>query len=471
MEPSATELDTFKVISNADTVDWSRTVRVPKPAEDDDWGGVLSEDAEYQRIIPPFEENSKPMLSPRHSPPRDDAVFRRSMTPLPKSPKPEPEEEKRDDAEKNIHYEEDKPRETYEPRETRESDDKSDKRETSEPRPPRRFVRAPVKYSAAEENEDYEIRHEKEAILNEILGFTRPPHNFKLTREWNVATHTLDELQFELDRINSETNANSVVDMAKSGIKFGVSGIEMFLKQQGFDAADGWYTNSCKDMSKFNRPLTRLYKKYWRNTQLSPLTEMAYLLGGSLAWTIAENKMGMRKSSAPVASAPRASAFEPDSQPSSGPGRMRPPSNSFAPSKWSAASETQASASQAAPQAATVPQTAVTQTAQATQNAQAFPAVPQAAPANAPANTPANAPANDLVMQKLSEQNALMIQLLQGMQNPHPPQLPTTHVSPPSPRSKSASPNIRIRSIGGRKSSRTPHIVKKLNRDEDSMAL
>jgi len=407
MDASATELDTFKIISNADTVDWSRTIS--KPVQDDDWGGVLSDEIpeEAQLIMEPLSPRlpSPRLPSPRHSLPRNspprNVEFARSQTPpLPPSPKPKSEEKE----------------ESYEP-------------PIEEPRAPRRFVRAPVKYTAAEENEDYEIRHEKEALLNEILGFTRPPHNYKLTREWNVQTHTLDELQFELDRINSEINANSVVDMAKSGIKFGVSGIEMFLKQQGFDAADGWYSNSCKDMSKFNRPLTRLYKKYWRNTQLSPLTEMAYLLGGSLAWTIAENKMGMRKSSVPTPPAvPRANAFEPEAQP----GKMRPPSNSFIPSKW-------AQTEQKAPESEKVE--------------------PKAEPKPEPKAE--RSQSDDEMIKKLSEQNALMMQMLQKSQ-----ELPVTHVSPPQ--SKTNSPNIRIRSIGGKRSTRTPRIIKQGN---DSLAL
>jgi hypothetical protein len=438
MEPSATELDTFKIISNADTVDWTRTIRPLAKLEDDDWGGVLSGDVEYKEHAT-FQESATPMLpSPKHTPPRE--TFRRSMTPLPPSPKHEPQEEIRPEIKESIGEEGRHADEI--PREKTFSDEKFSEKRDSEPRPPRRFVRAPVKYTAAEENEDYEIRHEKEAILNEILGFTRPPHNFKLTREWSVAAHTLDELQFELDRINSETNANSVVDMAKSGIKFGVSGIEMFLKQQGFDAADGWYTNSCKDMSKFNRPLTRLYKKYWRNTQLSPLTEMAYLLGGSLAWTIAENKMGMRKSSSPAQSAPRATAFEPEPPQ---PGKMRPPSNSFAASKWaSAPKETEVKAEVKADVKAEVKADVKPETKEANEPKQE---------------------ANTAFLEKLSLQNETMIQLLQGMQKP----LPTTTISPP--RSKSSSPNIRVRSLGGKRSTRTPYIVKKLNNEDESLAL
>lgn len=431
LKPSATELDTFKIISNSDTVDWSRTLRAqPRFEEEEEWGGgplsepevVLPSNMEPpQRIVRGLDMDELQIPSP----PR-----RRSLTPpLPPSPPRPAEEEERRAPSPHV------PPPANQRNQSDQRDQRDQREPSPEPAPPRRAVRAPVRYTPTEENEDYEIKAEKEAILNEILGYARPPHSFKLTREWSVEGNTLDELQFELDRINSELSATGIIDMAKSGIKFGVSGIEMFLKQQGLDAADGWYNNSCKDMSKFNRPLTRLYKKYWRNTQLSPMMELGYLLGGSLAWTIAENKMGFRKSqaAAPQAAAadiPRAAGFEAP--------KMRPPSNNFAP-KWGAAAST------AAPSQA--------------------PTAPMPTPAvAAPPVTAPQPSASDELMKKLGAQNDLMIQLLQGMATSRP-------VVPPSPKSPN-SPNIRIRSFGtGRKSTRTPHVIKKTNVEDETLNL
>jgi len=437
-------------MSNSDTVDWSRSLTAAPREVEDEWGGNLSQETEVLvaaeptvRIVAPapqvtYAQQSLQMeedkVPERRSltPPR---VIRRSNTPpLPPSP----------------------------PRESRDFRDSKDPRESSEaepeaevPRPaaPRRAVRAPIRYTAAEENEDYEIRMEKEALLNEILAFARPPQSFKLTREWSVNEHTLNELQFELDRINSEINANGIVDMAKSGIKFGVSGLEMLLKQQGLDAADGWYNNSCRDMSKYNRPLTRLYKKYWRNSQLSPMMELGYLLGGSLAWTIAENKMGFRKPSTPAPAAteiPRATNFEAPS------GRMRPPSSSFAPPKWATTStEASQSSSQLPAQVplqapAQVPLQAPSHAAQAPQPAPSAPSAPSV---------------SEELLGKLSSQNDLMIQLLQG--------LATSKAPIPSPKSATASPNIRVKGFmpSGRKSTRTPHIVKRTNQEDETLNL
>lgn len=188
----------------------------------------------------------------------------------------------------------------------------------------------PKKYTAQQENEDYEVRAEKEAILQDLHNLARPPTNIKLTREFDVDVHTLDELQFEYDRIQSELNANQMVDYAKQGIKFGVGGIEMFLKNSGFVAVDGWYKNSCADMNKYNRPLLKLYKRYWRKVSMSPVAELSMLLFGSLAWTVAENKMGLK----PKAPAPAAPPSFAEFMPKPEGGGMRPPSMGGKGPRW-----------------------------------------------------------------------------------------------------------------------------------------
>jgi hypothetical protein len=196
---------------------------------------------------------------------------------------------------------------------------------------PKRAMPTPKKYTASQENEDYEVRAEKEAILQDLHNFARPPTNIKLTREFDVDVHTLDELQFEYDRIQSELNANQMVDYAKQGIKFGVGGIEMFLKNSGFVAVDGWYKNSCNDMNKYNRPLLKLYKRYWRKVSMSPVAELSMLLFGSLAWTVAENKMGLK----PKAPAPAPPSFASEfSPPPPSFGGMKPPSMAGKGPRW-----------------------------------------------------------------------------------------------------------------------------------------
>jgi len=263
MDASQTELDTFKIMSNVDYVDWSKAQEKKVEAE-----VILEEDDRFSI------HSAGPPPSLTRTPPKTTPKTPPHMTPIPPSP--------------------------------------PHSRPPTPPRAiPQRQMPKAKKYTASEENDDYEVLAEKEALLQDLLQLEKTS-GVKLTRVWNVQDHTLDELQFEYDRIQSELNANQMVDMAKGGIKFGITGLEMMMKSAGFHAVDGWTQNSCKDMSKYNRPLLRLYKRYWRKTSLSPISELALLMFGGLAWTIAENKMGLRPSFVPSApQTARANAWEP----------------------------------------------------------------------------------------------------------------------------------------------------------------
>ena len=316
MNPTQTELDTFKVMSNVDFVDWSRASKLLQINElDDDVQIQVTEEAEKQ------EEQEDLSEAPEKE--QDSAAE------PPSKLKEEQYEREREDEQ-----DEQPGKESY----AEEHQEEDLRNEIPTAVPVARALPKLKSMTAAEENEDYEVVAEKEALLQELLQIERS-QNVKLARKWDVHIHTLDELQFEYDRVQSELNSVQIVDMAKSGIKFGIGGLEAVLKRSGLSSVDGWYNESCKDMSKYNRPLLRIYKKYYRKTSMSPIMELGMLMFGSLAWTVFQNKMGFRKSSSSEASstsatssaaaAPRASSFEPQQQaPSSassaGP-KMRPP--------------------------------------------------------------------------------------------------------------------------------------------------
>jgi hypothetical protein len=67
--------------------------------------------------------------------------------------------------------------------------------------------------------------------------------------------------------------------------------LEMFLRKVNVTAMDGFSKNLCQDMNKFNRPLTRLYRKYWRRGSMTnPETELMMIVFGSMAMTVMQNK-------------------------------------------------------------------------------------------------------------------------------------------------------------------------------------
>ena len=147
----------------------------------------------------------------------------------------------------------------------------------------RQEVRPEPKYDTKSE-----IEAEKEALLSELNNMEK--QGIKLVRPLTM-NDSLEEIQFQYDRMMSEQNAIQMIDIAKQGIKMGSGVVEMTLKKAGIQVVDGYHKNLCADMGKFNRPLGRLYKKYWRRGGMSPEMELGMIVFGSLAWTIVQNKM------------------------------------------------------------------------------------------------------------------------------------------------------------------------------------
>ena len=184
------------------------------------------------------------------------------------------------------------------------------------------------------ETNQAEIDAEKEGLLAELHSLERQG-TAKLLRPLTMKD-SLEEIQFQFDRIQAELNATQMVDFAKSAIKMGSGMLEMVLKRAGIKVVEGYHDNLCKDMSKFNRPLSRMYKKYWRRGGMSTEAELGMLVFGSLAWTVVQNKMGSA-TAAFTGSSDIPAVPEPMKQPTptSGP-RMRPPQMSSlnVPSSW-----------------------------------------------------------------------------------------------------------------------------------------
>ena len=129
---------------------------------------------------------------------------------------------------------------------------------------------------------------EKEALLYEIEMMEKQGQ-IKLHRELTMAD-SLDVIQYQYDRANMIVSTQQTVDWAKSGIKIGSNLLEMLMKKFGLTIVDGFSNNLCKDMSKFNKPLTKMYRKYWRRGTSSPESELAMIVFGALAVTVMANK-------------------------------------------------------------------------------------------------------------------------------------------------------------------------------------
>jgi hypothetical protein len=236
--PTASELATFEVLANREFVNMNRPPLGGEPVEEEDDIGLDNfEEDEYE------EDDAPPSTNVR--------VEEEERTPDVPLETPE------------------RPEQRQEPR--------MERPERQDPRPEKKAYDTKT-----------EIDVEKEALLVEIYAMEK--QGVKLVRQLSMAD-SLEEIQFQYDRMMSEQNAIQMVDIAKQGIKMGSGMLEMSMKKMGIQVVDGYHKNLCADMGKFNRPLGRLYKKYWRRGGMSPEAELAMIVFGSLAWTVVQNKM------------------------------------------------------------------------------------------------------------------------------------------------------------------------------------
>ena len=178
MDASRTEVDAFKVFSNVDFVDWSRSApTVPATIE------------EERHETPRHETPRKD--TPRHDTPRRERTPPRHDTP-------------RNTPRHDTLRERTPPRHDTPPRRERTPPRDATPRALTPRDPPEASYKRPIprprKYTAGEENEDYEVLNEKEGILQDLLQMEK--NGSRLSRKWDIAVHTLDELQFEYDRLH-----------------------------------------------------------------------------------------------------------------------------------------------------------------------------------------------------------------------------------------------------------------------------
>jgi len=140
----------------------------------------------------------------------------------------------------------------------------------------------------AKKASEVDITLEKEALLYE-LEIMEKQGSIKLHRQLTISDD-LDTIQYQYDRANMIISTQQTVEWAKTGIRMGSGLIETFAKKFGISMVDGFSNNLCKDMNKFNKPLTKMYRKYWRRGSSSPETELAMIVFGALAMTVLANR-------------------------------------------------------------------------------------------------------------------------------------------------------------------------------------
>lgn len=165
-----------------------------------------------------------------------------------------------------------------------------------------------------------EIDIEKEALLYEI-ELLEKQGLIKLQRRLTM-DDSLDSIQYQYDRANMIISTQQTVEWSKNGIRMGSTMLETLARKFGITLIDGFSSNLCKDMNKFNQPLTKIVRKYWRKGSSSPEMELGMIVMSSLAMTVLANKgLGTKTEKSDAAGSGSAGAV-----PSSGAGSaLRPP--------------------------------------------------------------------------------------------------------------------------------------------------
>jgi len=179
-------------------------------------------------------------------------------------------------------------------------------------------------------------RLEKQGYLIELSSLRQK--GVQLSREFSLSD-SLAELEFEVQKQNNNATTRHSVAFMRDMLRIAINGIEIGNSRFGpFLSIDGWAESVTQDMTKYEHALERLYKRYWRKTQMSPVMELGWLLLGSMvAWHFKSKFLG------PPAAAPRRETPAPANQraPPAAPSRatraatrstrpvLRPPSSLF----------------------------------------------------------------------------------------------------------------------------------------------
>jgi len=159
------------------------------------------------------------------------------------------------------------------------------------------------------------VRLEKQGYLIELQALSSK--GVRLSREFSMKD-TLTELEFEVQKQNSNLNAAAAVSNMKDMMRIGFNGLEMANARFGpFLCMDGWAQSLTSDMKRFDNALEKLYKRYWRKQSMSPIMELGMIILGSLAMHHFKSKLfGPVR---PPSHAPPATAAPPQTEPTAPP--------------------------------------------------------------------------------------------------------------------------------------------------------
>lgn len=131
-------------------------------------------------------------------------------------------------------------------------------------------------------------RLEKQGYIIELSNMRQK--GIALSREFTM-NDSIAELEFEIQKQQNNATTRQHVAFMRDMLKIGINGLEIANTRFGpFLSIDGWAESVTQDMNKYEPPLEKLYRRYFRRSQMSPMMELAWLLIGSMAAFHFKNK-------------------------------------------------------------------------------------------------------------------------------------------------------------------------------------
>jgi len=103
-----------------------------------------------------------------------------------------------------------------------------------------------------------------------------------LSKHYTLADR-IEDMEFEVRRHLLNAEERRSVEFMRNSMRLMFTGIEIANGKLGpFLDLDGWAADVGKDINKYDSALSRLYRKYWRRSAMSPEMELAVGVLGSM---------------------------------------------------------------------------------------------------------------------------------------------------------------------------------------------
>ena len=113
----------------------------------------------------------------------------------------------------------------------------------------------------------------------------------KLTKEFTTEDRTEDML-LELRKHALAMDETANCAMMRDGLRMAVTGLELVNNRIGLLDLDGWSSDVCRDLKKYDTQLNSIYRKWWRrSSSTSPELDICLSLAGSMGLHHMRRKM------------------------------------------------------------------------------------------------------------------------------------------------------------------------------------